>query len=119
MDVLSGFVLITGALVMLLAGIGAVRFQTPFARIHATAKAQTLGVLLIGVGVALAVRSTAAVTTALLIVVLQLITGPIGSQVLGRSVYRRMRPRVDSVDELAEAEGRRTRTTSGRRTGDV
>jgi multicomponent Na+:H+ antiporter subunit G len=109
MRTVAGLVLILGAVVMLLAGIGAVRFQSTFARIHATAKAQTLGVLLIGIGVALAVRTSAIVATAVLVVVLQLIAGPIGSQVLGRSVYRRMRPRVDTVDELADAEGRPSR----------
>ena len=62
----------------------------------------SLGILAIAVGVALAIGSVAAFVTGLLVVVLQMITGPVGTHLLGRSVYRTMRPPLDGIDELAE-----------------
>ncbi len=39
-----------------------------------------------------------------LVVVLQLVTGPVGTHLLGRAVYRRLRPPLTGVDELARDE---------------
>ena len=105
-DVVASVLLVFGAALILLAGVGVWRFDDIYARMHAAAKAPTLGILTIALGVALAVRSTVALVTALLVVVLQLVTGPVGTHLLGRAVYRRLRPPLDGVDELAEAEGR-------------
>lgn len=100
-DALGGVALIAGSVLILIAGIGVVRFGDIYARIHAAAKAPALGVLLVAVGAALIIRTTQAVATALLVVALQMITGPIGVHVLGRSVYLRLRPPLDGPDESA------------------
>lgn len=107
MDVVGGIFLIVGAAFILLAAVGVVRFDDVYARIHAGAKAPTLGLLAIGIGVSLVVRTSAAVVTAALVVVLQLIAGPVGAHLLGRSVYRQLRPELDGPDELADSERRR------------
>jgi multicomponent Na+:H+ antiporter subunit G len=104
MDVLGGIFLIVGSLFILLAGVGVVRFDDIYARMHAGAKAPALGVLGVGLGAALTIRTTAAVVTVILVIVLQLIAGPVGSHILGRSVYRRLQPHLDGPDELADAE---------------
>jgi len=104
MDIVAGVLMVFGAGLVLLAGVGVVRSWGIYARMHSAAKAPTLGILAIAVGLALAVRSTTALVTALLIVVLQLVTGPVGTHLLGRAVYRRMRPELDGVDELARDE---------------
>jgi multicomponent Na+:H+ antiporter subunit G len=104
MERLAEILMIVGSVFILLAGVGVVRFRAIYARMHAAAKAPTLGVLLICLGVALAVRTTEAVVTVLLVIVLQAIAGPVGSHVMARSVYRRLRPPLDGVDELAAAE---------------
>jgi len=104
MDVIAGVLMVFGSTLVLLAGVGVVRSWGIYARMHSAAKAPTLGILTIAVGLALAVRSTTALVTALLIVVLQLVTGPVGTHLLGRAVYRRMRPELDGVDELARDE---------------
>jgi multicomponent Na+:H+ antiporter subunit G len=101
-DVIAGVLLVGGAALILLAGVGVWRFESIYARMHAAAKAPTLGILAIAVGVALAIGSVAAFVTGLLVVVLQMITGPVGTHLLGRSVYRTMRPPLDGIDELAE-----------------
>lgn len=103
-DVIAGVLLVFGSALILLAGVGVVRFDDIYARMHSAAKAPTLGILAIAIGLAVAVRSTAALVTALLVVVLQLVTGPVGTHLLGRAVYRRLRPPVDGVDELGADE---------------
>jgi multicomponent Na+:H+ antiporter subunit G len=96
--------LVFGSALILLAGVGVLRFQSTFARMHAAAKAPTLGILAIAIGVSLSVRSVAALVTALLVVVLQLVTGPVGTHLLGRSVYRQLEHDFDAGDELAADE---------------
>jgi multicomponent Na+:H+ antiporter subunit G len=103
MDVLGGVLLVAGAVFVLLAGVGVVRFDDVFPRMHAAAKGPTLGLLLIGLGVVVSVRTVDAVVTVILVVILQLIAGPVGTHVIGRSTYRR----VDSdfeTDELGDSE---------------
>jgi multicomponent Na+:H+ antiporter subunit G len=109
-DVVAVIALILGSGLILLAGVGVWRFDDVYARMHAAAKAPTLGILTIALGVAAAVRSMAALVTALLVVVLQLVTGPVGTHLLGRAVYRRMRPPLTGVDELARDESERDGT---------
>ncbi len=103
-DTIAGVLLVFGSALILLAGVGVLRFQFTFARMHAAAKAPTLGILAIAIGVSLSVRSVAALVTALLVVVLQLVTGPVGTHLLGRSVYRQLEHDFDAGDELAADE---------------
>ena len=103
-DTIAGVLLVFGSALILLAGVGVLRFQSTFARMHAAAKAPTLGILAIAIGVSLSVRSVAALVTALLVVVLQLVTGPVGTHLLGRSVYRQLEHDFDAGDELAADE---------------
>ena len=100
-DIAGGVSMIIGALLVLLAGIGAVRFNDTYARMHAAAKAPALGILMMAVGVAMTLRTTPAVIEALLIVALQLIAGTVGTHIMGRSVYYMIRPPLTSADELA------------------
>jgi multicomponent Na+:H+ antiporter subunit G len=102
LDATGGVFLVAGSLLLLVAGIGVVRFGDVYSRMHAAAKAPTLGIMLIGLGAALTIRSVPAAVTAVLVVVLQLVTGPVGAHVLGRSVYVRVHPHVDGPDELGE-----------------
>ena len=100
-DVIAGVLLVFGSALILLAGVGVARFESIYARMHSAAKAPTLGILAIAVGVGLAIGSVSAFVTGLLVVVLQMITGPVGSHLLGRAVYRTVKPPLDGIDELA------------------
>lgn len=104
MDTVGGIALVAGSVLILLAAVGTVRFEDIYARLHAAAKAPTLGVIMIGIGAALTIRSTIATAAVTLVIVLQLIAGPVGTHMLARSVYRRMRPQLDGPDELADRE---------------
>lgn len=103
MDVVAGILLVIGSSFILLAAIGVARFDDVYARLHAGAKAPTLGIIGVGAGAAIMIGTSAAVVTAILVVMLQLIAGPVGAHILGRSVYQRLRPELDGPDELGEA----------------
>lgn len=100
-DTLGELALVAGSVLILIAAVGVVRRWDIYARMHAAAKGPALGVLLVASGAALTIRTTQAIATALLVVALQMITGPIGVHVLGRSVYLRLRPPLDGPDESA------------------
>ncbi len=104
MDVIAGLFMVLGAALVLTAGIGVARSWSIYARRHSAAIAPTLGVISVAVGLALSIRSTTAFVTAFLVVILLLVTGPVGSHLLTRAVYRQTQSALDSVDELARDE---------------
>jgi len=85
-DVVAGALMIAGSLLALIASLGLFRLASTRARMHATTKPATLGVLLCGVGAALHVGSASDVTKVVVVIVLQLVTAPIGAHMLGRAV---------------------------------
>ncbi len=107
MDLLGGIALVIGSVFLLLAGIGAVRFPDIYSRLHAAAKAPTLGVLLIGIGTVASIRTFPAAVAVMLVVALKFIAVPVGSHMLGRAVYRSLDPPLDGPDQLAERDDRR------------
>jgi multicomponent Na+:H+ antiporter subunit G len=105
-DVVAVVFIVIGALSLLVSGIGVVKLPDVYPRMHAAAQAPTLGVLGTAVGVALAVRTWPTTITVLLVVVLLLGTGPVGSHLLGRAVYRTRRHEPLIVDELGDDDRR-------------
>ena len=103
-DVIAQVLLVIGSFLILVAGIGIVRFDDIYARMHAAAKAPTLGILSIAVGVSMSLRTAAATFIVLLVVILQVLSSPIGTHLLARAVYRKVEHDVDAVDELAAYE---------------
>jgi multicomponent Na+:H+ antiporter subunit G len=104
--VVAELLVLAGALLTCLAGIGVVRFDDVFARLHALSKATTLGFLLVLLGAAIALSDPNDITSLVLAAALQLLTSPVGTGLLGRAAYRAegYRPRVDTVDQLADAD---------------
>jgi multicomponent Na+:H+ antiporter subunit G len=78
---------LVGALLILLAAIGVVRFDDVLARMHALAKASTLGVLLMLAGAAVALPELNDITSVLLAALCQLLTSPPASNMLSRATY--------------------------------
>lgn len=117
-DVVVAVCFLAGSLLALVAGIGMVRFPDLLARMHAATKPQVLGLSLMMIGLALALRSAAVVGTLFLVVLFQLITGPVAAHMVGRSGYRTGRIRADLLvrDELTidlEAAERRLAEKAG------
>jgi multicomponent Na+:H+ antiporter subunit G len=98
------FILLGSALTMI-GGIGAVRFPDIYSRMHAAAKAPTLGLVLVAIGAACTIRTSLAICALVLVVVLQLLSAPLGSHAISRATHRhRHRDRgvdLDAIDDLA------------------
>ncbi|KGN37696.1 monovalent cation/H(+) antiporter subunit G [Knoellia subterranea] len=86
--ILSGAFLILGSLLALVAGIGLVRFPDVLTRLHAAAKPQSLGILLVLAGLALRIEDRSALTILALAAIFQLVTAPVSAHMLGRAALR-------------------------------
>lgn len=93
--------MIVGSLLTMIGGIGVVRFGDLMSRVHAAAKAPTLGLLLVALGAAIEIGSAEAIVTLALVVVLQLLTSPIATHVLARASYGQVDMTLDGDDDLA------------------
>lgn len=87
-DVIGCVLLIAGASLALLAGVGVLRLPDVFARMHAATKPATLGLVLVAIGTALIVGSAATWLTLTLVVVLQFLTAPAGAHLVARAAAR-------------------------------
>jgi multicomponent Na+:H+ antiporter subunit G len=99
----SAVLILGGALSCLLGAIGLLRLPDLPARLQAATKPQTLGLALVLFGTALLLDLQSALTL-LLLVLFQVLTAPVISQLVGRAAYRS--GAVDHatlvVDEMAE-----------------
>jgi len=84
-DVISALAFIAGAILAIVASIGLHRLGDTRSRMHAATKPATLGVLCCGVGAMVHLAEVSDVTKVLVIIVLQLVTAPVGAHMLGRS----------------------------------
>lgn len=103
MEIVSGVLMLLGALLALVAGIGLQRFDDVFARMHAATKPATLGLALVMIGAALQLPDGGSVVKLLLVVLLQFTTAPVGAHLVGRAAYRAGTELSEEtqVDELA------------------
>jgi multicomponent Na+:H+ antiporter subunit G len=102
-EVTSAVLILVGALSCLLGAIGLLRLPDLPARLQAATKPQTLGLALVLFGTALLLDMQSAVTL-LLLVLFQVLTAPVISQLVGRAAYRSGAVDRDAlvVDEMAE-----------------
>jgi multicomponent Na+:H+ antiporter subunit G len=85
--VIGELLALVGALLVLVAAIGVVRFRDALARLHALSKASTLGVLLLLAGAALNLRNLNDLTSVVLAAILHLLTSPPASNMVSRATY--------------------------------
>ncbi len=97
-------VMLVGAVLILVAGIGVIRLRDVLSRMHALAKASTAGVVLVLLGSALVLRSPADVTSVVLAAVLQILTSPVSATLVSRATYRApgIPHPLDAGDDLAD-----------------
>jgi multicomponent Na+:H+ antiporter subunit G len=93
--------LLVGSVFVLIAAIGIVRFDDVLARMHALAKASTLGVLLVLLGAAISLHDANDITSLILAAVVQVLASPPASNMLSRATYlaKDIPQRIDVVDE--------------------
>jgi multicomponent Na+:H+ antiporter subunit G len=95
-----------GCVLTLLSAVGVVRFRDVLERSHALTKASTLGIVFVLVGAAIDLDDPNDVTSLVLAGVVQIITLPVGANIMNRAVYFApdIPHRVDTVDELRAAD---------------
>lgn len=108
MNVVGDLLIGTGVVLVLLAGIGLLRFPDTLTRANATTKAAGLGVASLFAGVAFAVGTPEAAVKMTLAIMLQFTAAPIAGHVIGRAAYRSGTPLWDRthIDELQGFEER-------------
>ena len=86
-ELISGFLLVAGAVFMLIASIGIIRFPDLLMRMHAATKAGSLGAGMILIGAALTFSTMAIYTRVITTVLFILLTAPVAAHVIGRVGY--------------------------------
>jgi multicomponent Na+:H+ antiporter subunit G len=102
MNPVAGIFLVAGSLLAMLGGIGVVRFGDLMSRMHAAAKAPTLGLILVATGGAIEIGTVEAWATLALVAVLNLLTAPVATHVLARASHGKVDVPVDGHDALEE-----------------
>ncbi|MCI2238313.1 monovalent cation/H(+) antiporter subunit G [Paenibacillus sp. TRM 82003] len=108
LDVVSGVLVVLGALLAVTAGVGLVRFGDLWLRMHAGTKPQVAGLLLVLAGCALQFTHRVGVIASLLLVAFfQVLTAPVSAHVLARAGHRSGAVPRDGLvhDDLARAVG--------------
>jgi len=100
-NVVGDVLILLGAALTMIGGIGAVRFPDVYSRMHAAAKAPTLGIVLVAIGAAFHIHTSLAICTLLLVVVLQLLSAPLGAHAISRATHRHGDVDLDDIDDLA------------------
>ncbi|RBP67084.1 multisubunit sodium/proton antiporter MrpG subunit [Brevibacterium sanguinis] len=105
LDIISAVLVLLGGILCLAAGLGVLRFADLLSRMHASAKPQVLGLILVAIAIAIQFPSWATVTTLAIIISFQLVTIPVATHMVGRAGYRTKHLRRSMLyrDELAEA----------------
>jgi multicomponent Na+:H+ antiporter subunit G len=100
---------LAGAVLVLLAALGVQRFADPLARMHALAKASTLGILLVLAGAAVNLHTVNDITSVVLAALLHVLVSPPASNMVSRATYLAigLPSGEDTVDEGLEPLGLR------------
>lgn len=91
-DWIASACLLLGGFFCLVAGIGLIRLNDVFGRMHAATKAGTLGLGLICIAVMLKADNLLDVLEALFVFIFMLISAPVGAHLIGRAAFRRHQP---------------------------
>lgn len=87
-DLITGILLLMGALFMLLAAIGLVRMPDLYMRMHATTKAPAMGMLLLLAGLCTCFPQTSVIIKSLLVIIFIFITAPVSTHLISRTAYQ-------------------------------
>ncbi len=107
---IAAILFVSGGFFCLIAGIGIIRLNDVFSRMHAATKAGTLGLALICVGVMLTADSWLKVAEALFVFLFMIASNPVGAHLMGRAAFRTrspVDPRTQRDDDAVMFEGQR------------
>jgi multicomponent Na+:H+ antiporter subunit G len=86
-DIIISFLLIIGALLMLIAAIGIVRMPDLYSRMHAATKSSTMGAGSMYLAVAIFYGELAIITRAILVMSFLFLTIPVSAHMIARAAY--------------------------------
>lgn len=92
-DFVTALLVVSGALLILAAAIGILRLPDVLCRSHAVAKAVTLGIFLLLLGLWVNLGAEEAGLKVFLAIFFQLVTIPLGSHLVGRLAFQKDIPR--------------------------
>lgn len=103
-DIVTGIMLVTGALFAFVASLGLIRLKDVYMRMHAASKAGTLGSGLMLLALAVEAGDLSLFTRAVAGVVFFMLTAPISAHLLAKAAYAAgYRTCADTkIDELAD-----------------
>jgi multicomponent Na+:H+ antiporter subunit G len=87
-DIVTGALVLVGAIMCFAAGVGLLRFPDVLSRLHAATKPQILGLIAIMADVAVSSPTVGTITIAIAIIVFQSLTAPISAHMVARAAYR-------------------------------
>lgn len=90
---------LAGAILILISSIGVVRFSDVLLRLHALAKASTLGILLVLAGAAVNLEFVNDITSVVLAGALHLLASPPASNLVNRAAYLAIGLPEEAIDE--------------------
>ena len=105
MSTAADLIMAFGGLVAVLAGVGLLKFDSPYARFHAAGKASPVAFVIAAIGAGYHLGWDGA-TYLLIASVAMVLTLPIGVHLMFRAVHRTTSSEHLSVDELPAAERR-------------
>ena len=91
-DWIASALMLAGAFFCLVAGIGVIRMNDVFARMHAATKAGTLGLALICIAVMVEAHTWLQVFEALFVFLFMIASAPVGAHLIGRAAFRTRAP---------------------------
>ncbi len=102
LDVVSAVLMLSGAVIAVIAAVGLLRLPDVYARMHVATKPATLGITLCLSGAALRVTGASTVTKLVLAIVFQLVTTPAAGHLLARAAHAARGPFSEHtvIDEL-------------------
>ena len=117
LDVIAAALMLSGAVIAIIAAVGLHRLPDVYARMHVATKPATLGITLCLTGAALRADSAATAAKLVLAIIFQLVTTPAAGHLLGRAAHAarapvsaytvmdELRPLPDGSSSSAQAEG--------------
>lgn len=117
-DWIAAVFVVGGALAASLGGVGLLRFPDVFARMHASTKAATVGVIGVMIGTAIEAGGVAGALVVVLVVALLFISAPLGMSLLARAaLYDPETPRPSRMAAVDLEPSRRESTSARQKRG--